>query len=212
MSIVMLCFLKLISVFFIVRGGKYFYMKKILAFLCLASLTICGTANAENDTKKNWELQLEYLKGNISSERRIDNYNVHLYQKSHEHRALSFYRGFTFTRATGYTDPRGMGILRDGEGVGIGPSGMLRWDKNISGKLYMNWDFAGSLMFYNKAHPYDGRAYGFLWRTGPSFTWKYKDEDSFTVGAYISHFSNGLKKHNPGYNTWGVCFGVNHKF
>ena len=69
MSIVMLCFLKLISVFFIVRGGKYFYMKKILAFLCLASLTICGTANAENDTKKNWELQLEYLKGNISSER-----------------------------------------------------------------------------------------------------------------------------------------------
>ena len=191
---------------------------KYFAILMLASCLICcniSTAAAENqgsDVKKNWELQLEFLKGNVSSERRIDNYNVHVLQKMHQHRALSFYRGFTFTRATGYTNPKGLGILRDGQGVGIGPAAMLRWDKHVSGKLYANWDFAGSLMFYNKAHPYDGRAYGFLWRTGPSFTWKYRGEDSITIGWYISHFSNGMKKHNPGYNTTGVSLGINHKF
>jgi hypothetical protein len=192
-------------------------MKNFIAAFCLAGL-ICGnisTANAENqgsDVKKNWEIQLEYLRGNLSSERNIDNYNVHVLQKMHQHRALSFYRGFTFTRATGDTNPKGLGVHYDGQGVGIGAAALLRWEKNVSGKLYANWDFGGSLMFYNKAHPYDGRAYGFLWRTGPSFTWKYRGEDSFTVGTYVSHFSNGMKKHNPGYNTWGVCLGINHKF
>lgn len=191
-------------------------MKNLIIF-CLALMIVgnISVANAENqgsDVKKNWELQLEYLKGNVSSERRIDNYNVHVLQKMHQHRALSFYRGFTFTRATGYTDPKGLGILRDGQGVGIGPAAMLRWDKHISGKLYANWDFGGSFMFYNKAHPYDGRAYGFLWRTGPSFTWKYRDEDSVTIGWYVSHFSNAMKKHNPGYNTTGISLGINHKF
>ncbi len=192
-------------------------MKKFLAAFCLAGLIFgnVSIANAEDqgsDVKRNWEIQLEYLRGNLSSERNIDNYNVHVLQKMHQHRALSFYRGFTFTRATGDTNPKGLGIHYDGQGVGIGAAGMLRWDRHVSGKLYANWDFAGSLMFYNKAHPYDGRAYGFLWRTGPSFTWKYRGEDSFTIGCYISHFSNGLRKHNPGYNTWGVCFGLNHKF
>lgn len=192
-------------------------MKKILTACCLAGL-ICGnvsTVAAEDkgsDVKRNWEIQLEYLRGNLSSERNIDNYNVHVLQKMHQHRALSFYRGFTFTRATGDTNPKGLGIHYDGQGVGIGVAGLLRWEKNVSGKLYANWDFGGSLMFYNKAHPYDGRAYGFLWRTGPSFTWKYRGEDSFTIGTYVSHFSNGMRKHNPGYNTWGVCLGINHKF
>ena len=192
-------------------------MKKFLAAFCLAGLIFgnVSAANAEDqgsDVKRNWEIQLEYLRGNLSSERNIDNYNVHVLQKMHQHRALSFYRGFTFTRATGDTNPKGLGIHYDGQGVGIGAAGMLRWDRHVSGKLYANWDFAGSLMFYNKAHPYDGRAYGFLWRTGPSFTWKYRGDDSFTVGCYVSHFSNGMKKHNPGYNTWGVCLGLNHQF
>ena len=189
-------------------------MKNFITACCVAGLicTNVSTVNAESDVKKNWEIQLEYLRGNLSDERNIDNYNVHVLQKMHQHRALSFYRGFSFTRATGDTNPKGRGIHYDGEGVGIGPGAMLRWDKHVSGKLYANWDFAGSFMFYNKAHPYDGRAYGFLWRTGPSFTWKYRGEDSFTIGGYISHFSNGMKKHNPGYNTWGVCLGINHKF
>ena len=100
----------------------------------------------------------------------------------------------------------------DSEGVGIGPAIMLRWKKKISGKLYATGDFTGSLMFYNKAHPAQGRAYGFLWRVGPRFLWQYGKDDSVSLGYSISHFSNGLRSHNPGYNGLGFTLNFQHKF
>ncbi len=160
---------------------------------------------------KLYELQLEYLSGSAFTERRdMRNYNVHVFQKGKQVHAMSIYYGVTFTRATGYNIPRG--IAYDSNGVGIGPAMMLRWEKKLSGKLYGSIDFSGSLMFYNKAHPYDGRAYGFLWRVGPRLTWKYDDNNSFSVGYNISHFSNGMRKHNPGYNTMGLSIGLSHQF
>ena len=148
----------------------------------------------------------------MHGDRQVDNYNVHVLQKMHEHRALTFSRGLTFSRATGYTNRKYEGIFRDSNAVGFGPAGFLRWEQNISGKFYANWDVAGSLLIYNRAHPAQGRAYGFMWRTGPSFTWKYDGEDSVTVGYYVSHVSNGMRAHNPGYDTMGFSLGVNHKF
>lgn len=171
-----------------------------------------GENSEGNDTKRNFEIQLDYLQGRLGSDRQVDNYNVHFMQKMHEHRALTFYRGLTFSRATGYTNRNLEGILRDSNAVGIGVAGMFRWKRHVSGKFYMNWDLSGSFLLYNRAHPAQGRAYGFLWRTGPSFTWNYRDDDSFTVGYYVSHVSNGMKSHNPGYNTMGFSLGVNHKF
>lgn len=160
---------------------------------------------------KTYELQLEYLSSKAFTERRdMRNYNVHLFQKSKDVKALSIYYGLTFTRATGYNIPRG--IAYDSNGVGIGPAMLLRWEKKLSGKLYGSVDFSGSFMLYNRAHPYDGRAYGFLWRLGPRLTWKYDDQNSFSVGYNISHFSNAMRKHNPGYNIMGLSIGLNHQF
>ena len=160
---------------------------------------------------KIYELQLEYLNGNAFTERRdMRNYNVHVFQKGKQIHAMSIYYGLTFTRATGYNIPRG--IAYDSNGVGLGPAMMLRWEKKLSGKLYGSIDFSGSFMLYNKAHPYDGRAYGFLWRVGPRLTWKYDETNSFSVGYNISHFSNGMRKHNPGYNTMGFSIGLSHQF
>lgn len=185
---------------------------KRAAAVLLAGFLIFSTAEANSDTKKNWEIQLDYLQGRLHGDRHVDNYNVHVLQKMHEHRALTFYRGLTFSRATGYTNRKYEGIFRDSNAVGLGVAGFLRWDKNISGKLYANWDIGGSFLIYNRAHPAQGRAYGFMWRIGPSLTWKYSGDDSFTVGYYVSHVSNGMKKHNPGYDTMGFSVGVSHKF
>lgn len=185
---------------------------KRAAAVLLAGFLIFSTAEANSDTKKNWEIQLDYLQGRLHGDRQVDNYNVHVLQKMHEHRALTFYRGLTFSRATGYTNPKYAGIFHDSNAVGIGVAGFLRWDKNISGKLYANWDIGGSFLIYNRAHPYNGRAYGFMWRTGPSLTWKYSGDDSFTVAYYVSHVSNAMRVHNPGYDTIGFSVGVNHKF
>ena len=191
-------------------------MKKFLPVL-VASLLVSGVASAEDVEEKIFddanEIQIEYLLGRAFSQRHVNNYNVHFFEKVTDNGVLSYWRGLTFTRALGYTNPKkDGGVHHDSQGVGLGPAFMLRWDKKLSGKLHGSLDFSGSLMFYNKAHPYDGRAYGFLWRLGPRLTWQFRETDSISLGYSISHFSNGLRKHNPGYNTLGFSVGYTHSW
>lgn len=195
-------------------------MKKFLSMLAICLLW-SGAVSAEEISKPDKkifedanEIQLEYLEGNKFSQRNVNNYNVHFFEKVTDNGLMSYWRGLTLTRAVGYTNPRkdGSENHHDSEGVGLGAAFMLRWDKPISGKLHGSLDFTGSLMLYNKAHPYDGRAYGFLWRLGPRLTWQFRAEDSVSLGWSVSHFSNGLRRHNPGYNTIGFSVGYAHNF
>lgn len=41
---------------------------------------------------KNAEVQVEYLRHRIYARRFIDNYNIHVFQKAHEHAGLTFHR------------------------------------------------------------------------------------------------------------------------
>jgi hypothetical protein len=200
-------------------------MKKFLSMLAILSMSM-NTVSAEeisapeedfDSAEKIFEdaneIQLEYLLGNSFNQRHVNNYNVHFFEKVTDNGVISYWRGLTFTRAVGYTNPKkDGGVHHDSNGVGLGPAFMLRWDKKVSGKFHAGADFTGSFMFYNKAHPYDGRAYGFLWRLGPRLTWQFRAEDSVSVGYSISHFSNGMRKHNPGYNTLGFSVGYTHSF
>lgn len=188
-------------------------MKKFLSLLIIGLMS-CGVANAEEKTFEDAnEIQLEYLSGNSFNQRNVNNYNVHFFEKVTDNGVMSYWRGLTFTRAVGYTNPKkDGGVHHDSEGVGLGAAFMLRWDKKVSGKFHAGADFTGSLMLYNKAHPYDGRAYGFLWRLGPRLTWQFREQDSISLGYSISHFSNGLRTHNPGYNTLGFSVGYTHNF
>lgn len=191
-------------------------MKKFLSLLtiCLISGSV---ASAEDVDEKIFEdaneIQLEYLEAKTFSQRHVNNYNVHFFEKVTDNGVMSYWRGLTFTRALGYTNPRkDGGVHHDSQGVGLGAAFMVRWDKKVSGKLHGSLDFSGSFMLYNKAHPYDGRAYGFLWRLGPRLTWQFREDDSISLGYSFSHFSNGLRRHNPGYNTLGFSVGYTHSF
>ena len=194
-------------------------MKKFLSMLAIFTV-MNNFASAEEITEPEDkifddanEIQFEYLEGNKFNQRNVNNYNVHFFEKVTDNGVMSYWRGLTFTRAVGYTNPRKDGrVHHDSQGVGIGPAFMLRWDKKVSGKLHGSLDFSGSFMLYNKAHPYDGRAYGFLWRLGPRLTWQFRADDSISLGYSISHFSNGLRSHNPGYNTLGFSLGYTHSF
>ena len=186
-------------------------------FLILNSATVSAEsvvlgAMSDDKTQGDWEIQLEYLSGMAFSSRNVNNYNVHIFKKSKDNGVFSISYGGTFTRAVGATNPRQEGIWKDSNGVGIGPAGLLRWRKQVGGKFYAAWDFSGSFMFYNKAHPAEGRAYGFLWRTGPRLIWQYGENDSVSLGYSVSHFSNAMKSHNPGYNTLGFSLGLTHRF
>ena len=193
-------------------------MKKFLSIIAVG-LMMSGAACAEEKISDEKifddanEIQIEYLLGRAFSQRHVNNYNVHFFEKVTDNGALSYWRGLTFTRALGYTNPRkDGGVHHDSQGVGLGPAFMMRLDKKLSGKLHGSLDFSGSLMFYNKAHPYDGRAYGFLWRLGPRLTWQFRETDSISLGYSISHFSNGMRSHNPGYNTLGFSVGYTHSW
>jgi hypothetical protein len=83
---------------------------------------------------KNAEFQMEYLRHRIYTRRFIDNYNIHVFQKAHEHAGLTFHRGITVTRPKGYTTE--YDIRCDSDAVGLSPACMIRWERPISGKLY----------------------------------------------------------------------------
>ncbi|MBQ8699142.1 MAG: acyloxyacyl hydrolase [Schwartzia sp.] len=165
---------------------------------------------ASEKPSSNLEVQLEYLDARFFEKRDVNTYNVHFFQVASNHGALTIHRGLTVTRALGYTSE--YGYPEDSNAVGIGPAIMLRWKQPVSGKLSAAWDASGSLMFYNRAHPAHGRAYGFLWRTGPRLIWDYDDSNSVSVGWSFAHSSNGMGTHNPGYNGVGFSLGFNHKF
>ena len=134
-------------------------MKKFLSMLaiCLMSGSVVSAEVIEEKTFDDAnEIQLEYLAGNLSKQRHVNNYNVHYFEKVTDNGVISYWRGLTFTRALGYTNPRkdGSEIHHDSQGVGIGPAFMLRWDKKVSGKFHAGADFTGSFMLYNKAHPH----------------------------------------------------------
>ena len=194
-------------------------MKKFLSMLAI-SFVVSGVASAEEISAPEEkifddanEIQLEYLEARTFSQRNVNNYNAHFFEKVTDNGVMSYWRGLTFTRTIGYTNPRkDGGVHHDSQGVGLGPAFMLRFDKKISGKLHGSIDFSGSFILYNKAHPYDGRAYGFLWRLGPRLTWQFRAEDSISLGYLFSHVSNGLRRHNPGYNTLGFSVGYTHNF
>ena len=192
---------------FLIAGIFIFFSSEVVC----AESEVIGEMSDENSGGE-WELQLEYLSGKAFTSRNVNNYNVHLFRTAKDNGVFSISYGGTFTRAVGATNPRQEGIWKDSNGVGLGPAGLLRWRKQVSGKFYAAWDFSGSFMFYNKAHPAEGRAYGFLWRTGPRLIWQSGKNDSISLGYSVSHFSNAMRKHNPGYNTLGLSIGLNHQF
>lgn len=159
---------------------------------------------------KNVEIQVEYLRHHVYARRFIDNYNIHVFQKAHEHAGLTFHRGITLTRPHGYTTEDD--IRRDSNAVGLGPACMIRWERPISGKLYGDLEFSGSFLIYNKEFPAQGRHWGFMWRLGPRLTWKYTKNNSFSLGYMFSHSSNGMRTKNPGHHSFGISIGFNHNF
>ena len=82
-------------------------MRKMLITCAIIIFLLNSTAYAKDNEddksniKKNFEIQLEYFNGKIFNNRNVNNYNVHVFQQFKQRRALSIYRGITFTRATG---------------------------------------------------------------------------------------------------------------
>lgn len=163
---------------------------------------------------KAWELEAEYLHGSSFENRHVNVYNLHYFQKGKDiGKRLSLSYGGTLQRTTGDNATEDHSdIYGSSSAVGLGPAVLLRYEYPISGRLTGAIDATGSLLFYNRAHPYDGRAYGFLWRIGPRFSYHYTKNDAITIGWSFHHSSNGMGSHNPGYNGNGIMLAYTHGF
>lgn len=187
----------------------------VCAFWAGTAGVSCAADKAETPVSpakhgQNIEIQMEYLDGRYFKERDIDLYNLHLYRQYRKVHHVSLHYGLTVERAVGATTEQG--IRRDSQAVGLGPSYMVRWEKDWSSKWSGSIDGTGSVLAYNHAHPAGGRAFGFLWRIGPRFTYHCNGADSISLAYLFHHSSNGFNSHNPGYNGVGFSLGVAHRF
>ncbi|WP_295098951.1 acyloxyacyl hydrolase [Selenomonas sp.] len=190
------------------KGLTMAVMVMLLAHTAVAAEAESKEQQADKDRAV--EVQLEYLEGRWFARRDIDLYNLHVYRQYKKVKDVSLHYGLSVTRPLGKTTDDD--IARDSEAVGLGPSYMMRWEKNLSKKWSASIDGAGSILAYNHAHPANGRAFGFLWRIGPRVTYHFTASDSVSAAYLVHHASNGFKTHNPGYNGGGLSLGYRHAF
>ncbi len=170
-----------------------------------AALPVPACAKADNV-----EVQVEYGVPRYFENRHIRDVNVSIFQEAAKHGSLSWHRGLVVSASRGHTTEDGR--YGKSNANGIGPAVMVRWERPWTGKLHWAVEGRGALLLYDKAFPANGRAYGFKWHIGPRAIYTYNNHDSISAGVFMSHSSNGLRTHNPGYNTVAWSLGWDHRF
>ena len=159
----------------------------------------------------NLEVQVEYLEHRFFDDRNINLYNLHVFKEYKRVHATTLHYGLTLSRAKGdLIDDAG--VRGESNAVGVGPSYMVRFNKDLSRKWQAAFEGSSSVLVYNHSHPYGGRGYGFLWRIGPRLTYSFDDRNSLSLGYIYHHASNGQRSKNPGYNGIGFSLGYQHRY
>ncbi|SFS72118.1 hypothetical protein SAMN02910357_01475 [Succinivibrio dextrinosolvens] len=185
-------------------------LNKLSKACVVSSLLFMGSlAYAETSCVEGWDFQAEYLK-HKKSNKHVDNYNLHVYKHFWNNDYLSFYYGGTATIANGYMNNKG--IKDNSDAFGIGPSILGRLEFNPFGNFYTGLELGGTMRFFTKSHPAGGRAYDFLWRVGPRFSYKLNNDSAIGLSFLYAHASNGMSSHNPGYEMLGVNLDLEYKF
>ena len=89
--------------------------------------------------------------------------------------------------------------------------GIIRLQKSDTGKL-RNEKTPQMDHPPGRSHPAGGRAYDFLWRVGPRFSYKLGNYSALGLTLLYAHASNGMNSHNPGYEMKGVNLDFEYKF
>ena len=184
-----------------------------MRLLHLAGLILSFTILGQNAqaTSLDYDIEGEYQRHHFFHNRKIDNYNFHFYKKFLDFDPLSFYYGGVVSYADGYLNTSD-GERHNCDAFGLGPGIMARFEGNIGGNFYAGIDGSGALRFFNKAHPYGGRVYSFLWRIGPKISYRISNDSAISLGYMFTHVSNGSGSKNPGYNTTGFTLGYQTNF
>ncbi len=184
-------------------------MRKMMLSIALVSLLLICLSGSSSCYALGSQLELEWdFLTPFENDRSLNTVSLHILDKFSETKNKSVYRGITITRPRGNVTLEPNQQPRDSSAIGIGPVYVLQNKFYSSGKLSAVFDVSGGIILYNKAFPAGGRSYNFMWRVGPQFIYKFRENSSVNIGYTFMHVSNGFRSSNPGYDAHGLSLGL----
>jgi hypothetical protein len=193
----------------------------MLVFPALTGNASCQAqekANVLPETQAGREIMVELQEiGPVESERQIRTTNLDFLSrmKRFDSPDFKFYGGLTLSRARGTITRRTgsfeAGTLKDetfdSAATGAGPVLAIRAEFPRSGNVSVSLDGSAGVLLYDRDFPAGASRYEFLFRFGPTFSYRLNDRRDLSLTLRGMHVSNGQgfnDHHNPEYNAIGV--------
>lgn len=177
-------------------------------------LGICGPLAMAQELTPAWgELSLESLLP-TRDDRQIKTHNLHLLFGKAENRdsRMQYALGLTLTQAEGSIrlDENGSTVTHDSDASGAGPAMLVRFAAWRKDWLAVWLQAQGAVLLYDRAFPYGGERYNFMWRVGPALEFRSGSRWALNLQYHWAHVSNGLGSgdHNPAYAARGGALGL----
>jgi hypothetical protein len=189
----------------------------ILALIGNASCQAQEKARVLPETQAGREIMVELEElGPLEHNRQIRTTNLHFLfrMKSFDIGVFKLYGGLTVSRARGTisyrTGSSEAGTLKDqtydSAATGAGPLLAIRAELARNGNLSLSLDGSAGVLLYDRDFPSGASRYEFMFRYGPTVSYKLNDRQDLSLTLRGMHVSNGqgFNTHNPEYNSAGV--------
>jgi lipid A 3-O-deacylase len=195
----------------------------VLSMLLLPALTWNASCQAQEkanvlpETQAGREIIVELQElGPVERARQIHTVNLDLLFRIRRFDIpdFTFYGGFTVSRSRGNLTRRTgsfeAGTLRDepfdSAATGAGPVLAIRSEFARSGNVSASVDGSVGVLLYDRDFPAGASRYDFMFRYGPTLSYRLNDRQVWSLTLRGMHVSNGqgFNNHNPQYNAAGV--------
>jgi len=195
----------------------------VLSILLLTALSrnaSCQTqekANVLPETQAGREIMVELQElGPVERVRQIHTANLDLLFRirSFDTPDFTFYGGFTVSRSRGNLTRRTgsfeAGTLTDesfdSAATGAGPVLAIRTEFAHGGNVRASLDGSAGVLLYDRDFPAGASRYAFMFRYGPTLSYRLNDRRVLSLTLRGMHVSNGqgFHTHNPEYNAIGL--------
>ncbi len=94
----------------------------------------------------------------------------------------------------------------DSAATGAGPVLAIRAELGHSGNVSASLDGSAGVLLYDRDFPAGASRYAFMFRYGPTLSYRLNDRQTFSLTFRGMHVSNGqgFNDHNPEYNAMGI--------
>jgi len=195
----------------------------VLSLLLLPALSGNASCHAQEkanvlpETQAGREIMVELQElGPVERIRQIHTMNLDVLFRIRRFDALdfTFYGGFTVSRSRGNLTRRTgsfeAGTLSDepfdSGATGAGPVLAIRTEFARSGNVSASLDGSAGVLLYDRDFPAGAARYDFMFRYGPTLSYRLNDRQALSLTLRGMHVSNGqgLNSHNPQYNAAGL--------